>query len=355
MGAKVWSIEELRAARRQGTYESKVPFVLNGKLYEVPKRIVNGEMETFELSRPIGEMLTSEAARKELIQKIALDVELGREQVPVLYTPIYERMQDPNFPQDFEAAWAQYGTVVFFEHLEGEEVKFGSLRAEQGPMAHIRGYTAGFEYTEEMELFNQTFNFELLNRAFGEAHNAILNHLHLGPIIQYAYKLANKTGPVYVDATGKTLPDQNGSHYILSLRATLRKALTDARTARRPGTVLLASSADQEDIREAMGSFTVGATPYRALEGISDIIYYDGWNTQVGKKEYSYPGVPAGKAYLVRSKRGFKELIKRDLQIQATMGDLTRLVKSQIVGDFWRGVFAALDENVQEITFPAKA
>jgi hypothetical protein len=24
------------------------------------------------------------------------------------------------------------------------------------------------------------------------------------------------------------------------------------------------------------------------------------------------------------------------------------------VGDFWRGVFAAVDENVQEITFPAQ-
>ncbi|MBO8169341.1 MAG: aspartate ammonia-lyase [Thermoanaerobacteraceae bacterium] len=352
---RTWSIEELKAKRRQGTFETKVPFVLDGKLYEVDKKIVNGEMETFELSKPIGEMLTSEASRKELVQKVVLDVELGREQVPILYTPIYERLQDPNFPKEFEAKWAQYGTVIFFEHMEGGEVKFGSLQAEEGPIARIKGYAAGFEYTKEMEIFNQTFNFELLNRAFGEAHNAILNHLHLGPIIQYSYKAANKTGPVYVDETGKVLPDQNGSHYILSLRATIKQALKDARTKKRPGSILLASSTDQEDIQDALGSFTIGATPYRALEGITDIIYYDGWNTQVGKKEYSYPGVSAGKAYLIRPKRGFKELIKQDLQINATMGDLTRLVESQIVGDFWRGVFAAIDENVQEITFPAQA
>lgn len=355
MPVKIHSIETLKEQRRKGTIETTVPFVLNGKTHEVTKKIVNGEMEVFELDKPIGEMLTSEASRKELLEKVVLDVELGREEVPILYQPIYERLSDPNFPREFEAKWAQYGTVVFFEHLEGEEVKFGSLQAEQGPIARIKGYAAGFEYTKEMQAFNQTFNFELLNRAFGEAHNALLNHLHLGPIIEHNYKTANKTGPVYVDATGKPLGSSNGSHYILSLRETLRQAIKDARAAKRPGTVLLISSVDEPDIREALGSFTVQATPYRALEGITDIIVYDGWETAVGRKNYGYPGVPSGKAYLIRPKRGFKELIKQELQIQATMGDLTRLVEAQIVGDFWRGVFAAVDENVQEITLPAQS
>lgn len=351
---RIHSIEKLKEQRRKGTIETTVPFVINGEQAEVTKKIVNGEIETFELGKPIGEMMTSETSRKELIQKVVLDVELGREEVPVLYKPIYETMQDPNFPKEFEAKWAQYGTVVFFEHLEGEEVKFGSLQAEEGPIARLKGYAAGFEYTKEMQIFNQTFNFELLNKAFGEAHNALLNHLHLGPIIQYNYKSANKTAAVYVDELGKTLPNKDGAHYILSLRETLRTALKDSRTAKRPGTILLANPADQEDIEDAMSSFTIQATPYRALSGISDIIYYDGWNTAVSRKEYSYPGVPAGKAFLIRPKRGFKELIKQELQVQATMGDLTRLVESQVVGDFWRGVFAAVDENVQEITLPGQ-
>ena len=110
-----------------------------------------------------------------------------------------------------------------------------------------------------------------MNRAFGEAHNAILNHLHLGPIIGYSYKAANKTGPVYVDETAKALANATGSHYTLSLRATLRQALKDARAAKRPGTILLASSADQEDIADAMASFTIGATPYRALDGTATL------------------------------------------------------------------------------------
>ncbi|RIJ63611.1 hypothetical protein [Rummeliibacillus sp. POC4] len=351
---RIHTFETEKEQRRKGTIEKEVPFIFNGKPEAVTKKIVNGEMETYDLSSPIGEMMTSESARKELIQKVVLDVELGREEVPTLYQPIYETIADANFPKEFEAKWAQHGTVVFFEHLEGQEVKFGSLAAESGPIARIKGYAAGFEYTKELEMFNQTFNFEMLNRAFGEAHNAILNHMHLAPIIQFSYKAANKTAAVYTDPEGKTLSDATGAHYLLSLRETLRAGIKATRTAKRPGAVLLANSANQEDIQDALSSMTIQGTPYGATAGISDIIYYDGWDTTVSRKNYSYPGVPEGKVYLIRPKRGFKELVKQGLQINSTMGDLSRLVEAQIVGDFWRGVFAAVEENVQEITLPGK-
>ncbi|MGY0692624.1 hypothetical protein ACW2QC_07495 [Virgibacillus sp. FSP13] len=349
---KTYSIETLKDKRRQGTFELDVPFLLNGEMQTVKKKIVNGEMESYDLGKPIGEMMTNATTRKEFLQKVVLDVELGREEVPTLYGPIYERMEDSNFPEDFEAKWAQYGQVIFFEHAEGEEVKFGSLSAEQGPIAHIRGFAAGFEYTKEIELFNQTFNLELLNRAFGEAHNAMLNHLHFAPIIKAKYKADNKAEAVYVDENRKELQSEDGSHYILSLRETIKKGLQATRTAKRPATILLANSADQYDIEEAMGSFTINGTPHKGISGVDSIIYYDGWETNVGKKSYTYDGVPAGKIYAVRPKRGFKELIKQDMQINATMGDASRLVESQVIGDFWRGVFAAVEENVQEITLP---
>lgn len=351
MSLRVHSMESLKEQRRKGTHEIEVPFLINGEMDTVTKRIKDGQFEQYELSAPIGEMMTSELSRKELLQKVVLDVELGREDVPVLYNPIYETLTDANFPKTFEAKWAQYGTVVFFEHLEGGEVKFGSLQAEQGPIAHIKGYAAGFEYTKEMEIFNHTFNFELLNRAFGEAHNAILNHLHLAPIIKHKYKDGNKTGAVYVKPDGSK-GSASDAHFILSLRATLRQALKDARKAKRPGTVLLANSANKEDIEDALSSFTIQATPYNATGGITDVIYYDGWETTVSKKTYAYEGVPENKAFLIRPKRGFKELVKQGLQVNAHVGDASRLVEAQIIGDFWRGVFAALDENVQEITLP---
>ncbi|QAS52383.1 hypothetical protein [Halobacillus litoralis] len=351
---KIISPATVKEQRRSGTIENDIGFTLNGAPLSTKKRIVNGEMETYDLGKPVGEMLTNEKTRKELMQKVVLDVELGREEVPVLYNAIYERIQDPNFPQQFEAKWAQYGSVIFFEHMEGEEVKFGSLSAEQGPTAYIKGYAAGFEYTKEIDMFNASFNLELLNRAFGEAHNAMLNHLHLAPILKHTYKAANKTAPKYVDQNRQVIA-QADSHYLLSLRETIKQGLQDTRTAKRPGTILLANSADQYDIEEAMASVSINGTPYRALDGVESVIYYDGYETNVGKKKYAYDGVAPGKLYAIRPKRGFKELIKQDLQINATMGDITRLVESQVVGDFWRGVFAAVDENVQEITLPGQS
>ena len=58
MSLKIVSIESLKEKRRQGTITQMVPFVVDGKLNEVEKKIVNGEMETFELAKPFGETVT---------------------------------------------------------------------------------------------------------------------------------------------------------------------------------------------------------------------------------------------------------------------------------------------------------
>lgn len=340
---KIYSQEVLKEARRQGTYTERVPFVLDGKLFEVEKKIVNGEMETLELSRPVGEMLTSGSVEqfKDLLRKVVLDVELGREQVQLLYQPIYEKIQDANLPKVLDAKWALTGTVIFTEHIEGEEVKFGRLQAEQGPTARILTYAAGFEYTKEMKDFNETFSVEILNRGIGEAYNALLNHIHLYPILSFTYPSGNKT--TYQGAAGD--PTWVGVY------KTLNKAIADTAKAKRPGTVLLASTANQADIEMAIrGGHQIEGTVYPAISGIQSVIYYDGWEVTVGKKSYSYNGVTAGKAYLIRPKRGFKELLKQDLRVEATSGDLSRLVESQIVGYAYRGVYAAITENVQEIS-----
>jgi len=340
---KIVSIDTLRDERRRGTFESQVPFVFNGQEYFVAKKIVNGEMETFELARPIGEMLTSGSVEqfKELLQKTVLDVELGREQVPILYTPIYDRMEDANMPKLIDAKWALYGVVVFTEHIEGEEVKFGRLQAEAGPVARLMTYTAGFEYTKEMKDFNDSFSVEVLNRSMGEAYNALLNHIHFYPIINFNYPAANKTA-----FQGSAEDDLWVRYY-----KTLNKALSDARAKKRPGTILLASSLDKDNIEMALkGGYQINGTTYPAVSGIESVIYYDGWSVKVGKKTYDYAGVSQGKAYLVRPKRGFKELIKQDLRIEASGGDLSRLVESQVVGYAYRGAYAAVEENVQEIS-----
>lgn len=339
----VISQETLKEKRRQGTYTEKVPFILDGKVYEVEKKIINGEMETLEFSKPLGEIMSygSTEQFKDLLRKVVLDVELGRERVQLLYKPIYQTISDANLPRLIDGKWALRGTVVFTEHVEGEEIKFGKLQAEEGPVARIVTYAAGFEYTKELKDFNESFTIELLNQAMGEAYNALLNHLHLGPIINFNYPESNKTA----------YQGEPEEPRWVGVYKTLVKAMADATVAKRPGTVLLASSVDQFDIETALkGGYQIGGTVYPAIQGIRTVIYYDGWETTVGRKTYTYPGVTPGKAYLIRPQGGFKELIKRDLVIEATSGDLSRLVESKIVGYAYRGVYAAVEENVQEIS-----
>ena len=339
---KIFSIEALRDERRKGTFEGQVPFVLDGKVYLVDKKIVNGEMETFELGKPIGEMLTSGSVEqfRDLLRKVVLDVELGREQVPILYTPIYDRIQDSNLPRVIDAKWAMFGVVIFTEHMEGEEVKFGKLAVEYGPTARVLTFTAGFEYTKEMKDFNDTFSVEILNKSMGEAYNALLNHIHLSPITGFTYPVGNRT----------TFQGSVADDVWVRFYKTLNKALSDARAKKRPGTILLASGMDKDNIEMALkGGYQIEGTVYPAVSGIESIIYYDGWSVQVGKKNYEYTGVPQGKAYLIRPRRGFKELLKQDLRIEAGSADLSRLIEAQIVGWAYRGVYAAVEENVQEI------
>ena len=52
----------------------------------------------------------------------------------------------------------------------------------------------------------------------------------------------------------------------------------------------------------------------------------------------------------ISSYQNNKELLKQDLRIEANSGDLTRMVEQQMIGYTYRGVFVAIDENVQELT-----
>lgn len=341
---KVYSQDTLMTERRQQTLETKVPFIVAGETEFVDKKITNGEMEVLDFAKPLGEMINfgSVEELKDLLKKVVLDVELGKEQVQLIYSPIYDTISDSNLPEVLDAKWALSGSCVFLEHMEGDEVKFGSIEAENGPTARIKTYTTGFEYTKKMVDFNESFNVEILNKSMGEAYNALLNHIHLSPIINSEYKAKNKTA---FQTGGADAPEWMGMY------KTLAKATKDASLAKRPGTVLLANSADSMDIEMALrGGYQDKGTILPPINGISSIIYYDGWDVKVGKKLHEYKGVPQGKAYLIRPKRGFKELIKQDYTVETGNKDVSRLVEEQIVAYCYRGVFAAIEENVQEIT-----
>ena len=232
------SQESMLEARRKANIETQIPFILNGKKEFATKKIVNGEMETLKFNKPLGEMISYGGTNvsKELLRKVVLDVELGREEVQPLYSPIYDTISDPNLPEILDAKWALRGACVFMETVEGGEVKFGTMQAEYGPTARIVTYTAGFEYTKQMKDFNQSFQVEMLNKALGQSYNALLNHIHLSPFINFSYKSANKT------AYAGTAEDISW----VRLYNTIKNGMKAAIVAKRTPTVMLASKAKSE-------------------------------------------------------------------------------------------------------------
>jgi len=349
MAYQVISLETLRAERRRQTVEEQVPYIApGGRLEHVTKRIVHGEMEVYDLDRPVGEMITTASGLTQLVQKVVLDLELGREQVPLLYTPIYRRRENRNFPQHIEIRPFVGARVVFLEHLEGEEVKFGDMKVGPAATVPIVTYAAGFEWTEDVVEYSQDWSVAELSRAMGEAYNALLNHLHLGPIVSYNYPAKNKTAA-----------STEGNAYLEKLRNTIIQGLKDASqdkdadtgSPRRP-TVLLAHSSRQWDIEQALQRQQIGGTIYPQISQINTLIFYDGYSVTVGEKTYAYPGVDPGKAYLIDPSRYFVELVKHDLIVDAGQADVKRLIQGAIVGRARRGVVCSPEKAVQELALP---
>lgn len=347
---KIISIETLKDERRKQTIEVDVPYIApSGEMKTVKKRIVNGEMEVFELTRPMGEMITTPDGLNQLIQNSVINLELGREAVPLLYGPIYRRVEDANF-SEYVDIWPFIGAqVVFLEHMELEEVKFGTRRIGQKDTVPIITYAAGFEYTEDMILYDKTWERNELDRSMGEAYNALLNHIHLNPILSYNYPEKNKTA---ADTSGSTLLERYRNTIKAGLIHAAQDRNTDTRAPRRPS-VLLAHSSRRWDIEEALQRFQVGGTVYPAIGQIDTLIFYDGWTVTVGETTYEYAGCAPDKAYLIEPKKYYRELIKHDLRVDAAGADLTRLVEQQIVGRARRGVVASPANSVEEITLPS--
>lgn len=315
------------------------------------ERRANGfEVEEAVLSRPVGEMISTSDGLMDLVQKVRVDVAFGQAETPTLYEPIYRRVPGP-FPGklvDIGENTLQ-ANVVFFEKLEGGEVQFGTLQKGAPAQARLRTWAAGFEWTEDMEEWDSTWSFELVNQAFGRAYNQFLNHIHLSPIFTYTYPSTNKTA---ADATaGASLEEK----VLRTFQTAYQHAIGGGggATAQRTWSGILASELDRFKIEAAL------LQPIRDTQGnqlprvpVDFIIYYDGADVQMGTETYNFPGVTQGKCYGIFPKRTMLEFVHHDLRIDADRPDISRLVEAQVVGRTRRGIYASLEETVEEITLP---
>lgn len=334
---RVISAASLLEERRKQNVEEPVPYRIGNEEREVVKRIVHGEMELLDLEEAVGELLTTPAGLDTVIQKSVLEIEQGRERTPLLYTPIYRRRENRRFSKFVEVPSSGRTRAVFLEHLEGEEIKFGSRTIGAKDVVPIITYATGFQWTEDMEEYDTTWEAEEANQAIGEAYNALLNHLHLYPIISYAYAAGNTTAWV----AGATTYERDRA----TIKAALEKAALskNAQTQRnRRPTIVLAHSSNQFRVTEALQRRQINGTIFEPLSNnINTVVLYDGWSETVGDDETVYAGTQTDRIYLIDPSRYFHELVKHDLLIDADNADLSRLIKEQIVARARRGVYAA--------------
>lgn len=301
--------------------------------------------------RPIiREMINTSQGQMALLEKVRIDVAFGLAEIPLLYGPIYRRIAPAGgFPGGMFQVddYTLQADVVFLEKFEGGEVEFGTLRKGAPSTGVIKTYAAGFEWTEDMIEYDRTWQVEENNRAFGRAYNALLNHLHLGPIIGYSYTSDNQTA---YDSSGATVQEE----VHLTLQNAYKQTILPAVGPRRTGTVILASESDRFTLEEAL------LTPVLDADGnalvnvpVTTIIYYDGETITVGGSVYTYPGVTPGKCYLIFPQRKMVELVHHDLKIDIGPPDISRLVEGQQVGRSRRNVFANIQESVEEVDISA--
>lgn len=307
-------------------------------------RLARGEkLRRATLVEPLTRLITTSEGLGQVAQAIEINVNLGREDNPTLYDPLYQTTTNADFPRLVPTNLVAQADVVFLQRFEGGEVHFGHLAKGTTSNVPIVNYSAGFEYTQEMIDYNETWAIDDFNRSFGEAYNALLNHIHLSPILTYAYTAANQTP---ADATaGASLTERT---YL-----TIDAALQTAATAKRPGSVLLAASANRRQIERALGGWNDQyGNVMPPLGDIQATIFYDGYALTVGPKTYTYAGVTTGRCYLIQPRRRLRELVKRDLFIETGNPDVSRRIADQIAGHTYRGVYADVAGSVEEITLP---
>lgn len=278
------------------------------------------------------------------------EVEAGRDQEPLLYPAIYSITEDPTLPERFDINALGPAGVVFEEVHEGGTVRFASLQ-EGEKSVRLRQYASGIEYNERIFRFNQLFRLPVLERQFGIAANALLNHIHFAPILNHSYVSEQQTA---ASSNGTTLLEK----YHNTLDEAIANSRADSTWPRRGPYALLVSGANLSMVRRALMETPqegLSVQSPEVLGSLQSVIAYDGWTGSRGKSTTTYPGVTSGKAYLINlahRDEDFQSYVQQPLRQQRRDGDLNRFIVEEVVYDMWFGLYAAPRAAVEEITWP---
>lgn len=303
------------------------------------------------------EFIGTGSFNKEFIERQRYEVDAGREQEPLLFEPLYSVTEDATLPKNVSINVLGPSGVVFERREEGGEVKFATV-GQSTKSVEIVQYATGLRYTEDIFIYNELWRLANLERQFGIAYNALLNHIHLYPILAYSYGSGNQT-----DGTALTTFKADASmpeKYLRALEAAIVTAKTDTDNPRYGPYWILCSSADMFTFERALGRVPQQGFDLQSsvLGMIRGIIAYDGWTGTRGEKTTTYTGVSSGTAYLVdvsQRDMDFQSYFKHGLRQLMGQGEPTRYVMQETLWDVRLGVYASPVRAVEAITLPTAA
>lgn len=285
----------------------------------------------------------------QFVERQRYEVDAGRDLEPLLYTPLYNVVEDSSLPRNVTVYRLGPGAVVFEEVTEGGEVKFTTV-GESTYSVPIRHWATGLEYSKDIVIYNELWGIPIVERQAGTAWNALLNNLHFSPILSYAYAAANQTA---ASAVGSSLVEK----YLRTIEDAITNSVADTTNPRRGPYALLCSTSNLFMIERALQrvpqeGFTLQSS---AIGRIQNVIAYDGWTGSRGALSTSYSGVTAGTAYLIDTglrDRNFGSYVKQGLQRSGGNPDVSRFILEQVIWDSYLGVHADPIAAVEEITWP---
>lgn len=276
------------------------------------------------------------------------EIDAGRDIEPTLYEPFYRVISDASLPRNVTTFKMGPGGVVFEEVFEGGEVKFATVESSSQTVT-IRHWAVGLEYSKDLVVFNELWNVPVIERQAGIAHNALLNHLHFSPILDFSYAAANQTA---FNNTGATTQED----YLLTLEDAIINSKGDLTNPRHGPYALLVASANVFIWEKALMRVPQQGMSLQApslFPQIKAVVSYDGWSGQRGSGvAASYAGVTSDMAYLVSLAHQDFDLQSYEKQAMRNEGqetDLSRFL-TQTVWDSYYGVYANPIRCTEEIS-----
>ena len=297
----------------------------------------------------VAEFIQAEDFGSEWYSRQRYEVFAGREREPLLYQELFSGVEDANLPKVIPVYELGPAGVIFQQVLPGGEVKFITL-TESDHTVTINVFATGLQYDRDLFLYNQTWNLSLIERRVGTAYNALLNHIHLYPIIAYTYGASNQTA---ASTEGSSLVEK----FLRTIELAITNAEEDGSNPRYGPYDLMIAPAQRWIVERAlMGVPQQGFTlQSKARDMIRNVIVYGNTTVTRGKKSVTYTGVSSGTGYLcsiANKDADFQSWVKIPLDTSMGNPDVSRRIEMQTVWETHLASYVNPLRAVEEITWP---